>query len=876
MKIASLTAGLVSLALPALAAGAQAWRQTASTLGTSARVLIIGTRPEDEDNALITWLSLGHNVETAYLSITRGESANNVVGTERQSALGVVRTAELLAERQRDGAHQYFTRAYDFGPTRSDSIVNAAWPHDSLLADVVSIIRAFRPQVIISAVSDSAERDATRRMTARIAREAYASSGMPDAAGRAGWNSVWSVARFYTLVRDDGQSPGITRIDVGAFDRSLGKSYAEAGAEIRRLQRTQVPPTAPPIGPLMRALRLDSSRARSEGLALFDGIDTSWARFRGTVSDTVFAQVDSLQAALSNVRSIAGRPGNDDAIADALARVVQRVANVRSSFPCTSSIVPRCSGALGDLAVSVDRVRVRATEALLGAAGIVVDGTVDRQLVAAGDSVRATATVYNGGTRPIAVRRVAVDSRTALSVLQRDSTTISADSVAQWSTSIVVRATDLHWWQTHGLISGTYVHAVLSSAPELVAGEDRIAKSGVEATLVVAGVDIPILHRPLVQRDGAMVRGDDRHPLTGVTALSVLLERTAEYERAGIPVDRLFRVFLSSPKTTPETVTVSLRVPAGLRVDSASKSAIVPAIGTRNVFFRLRGTVRPGSDSVYASASLGAKPPAAPSTPPTMSARPMQSFDLRAFNYGSITHEYPHIPSQEFIRSSKERLESVDLKVPPRLRVGYVKGSDDVQPSLGQLQIDVNALDASLVSVVDLSFYSTILIGAGAMSNDALATGIPALRDFMSKGGAVVVMAGGPEVARSGLLPFPITFDSEPRTITDPSAPVRIAEPASRLLAWPNAIKSTDFDDWTTERARNVPAAFDQRYHSLLTTGDAGESPTASILLVAPVGKGMLVFSSMSVDRELNAVHAGAARLFVNLLSAGLRPGTSK
>ena len=149
-------------------AAAQTWRQTAATLGTSARVLIIGARPEDEDNALIAWLSLGRNVETAYLSITRGESATNIVGTERQSALGVVRTAELLAERQRDGAHQYFTRAYDFGPTRSDSIVNAAWPHDSLLADVVAIVRAFRPHIIISTIADSFNRSSARTSTTGI------------------------------------------------------------------------------------------------------------------------------------------------------------------------------------------------------------------------------------------------------------------------------------------------------------------------------------------------------------------------------------------------------------------------------------------------------------------------------------------------------------------------------------------------------------------------------------------------------------------------------------------------------------------------------------------------------------------------------------
>jgi len=146
----------------------------------------------------------------------------------------------------------------------------------------------------------------------------------------------------------------------------------------------------------------------------------------------------------------------------------------------------------------------------------------------------------------------------------------------------------------------------------------------------------------------------------------------------------------------------------------------------------------------------------------------------------------------------------------------------------------------------------------------------------MSKGGAVVVMAGGAEVARSGLLPFPMTFDGEPRAVTDPSAPIRIVDPTSQLLTWPNAIKSTDFDEWISGRARNLPAAFDKRYRPLLATDDPAESLSASPLLVAPVGRGMLVFSSLSVDRELNAVHQGAARLFVNLLSAGLRPSATK
>jgi LmbE family N-acetylglucosaminyl deacetylase len=866
---------LLGILSVANSANAQSWRHTAATLGTSARVLIIGARPEDEDNALIAWLSLGRNVETAYLSITRGESANNVAGTERQSALGVVRTAELLAERQRDGAHQYFTRAYDFGRTTSDSIVDAAWPHDSLLADVVNIVRAFRPHVIISMISDANDRDATRRMTARLAREAYSYTDVADPGRRPNWNSQWTVSRLFTLVRGDAASASVTRINVGEFDRTLGKSYAEIGAEVRRLQRTQTPPAADNVGRLERALRLDSTRAGPTN-GLFDGIDTTWQRFKGVVSDTTYAQIDSLQNALHIVRGLASGATAGDSIADALANVVKRAIDVRTSFSCSSSVIPRCGGALGDVAVSVDRVRLKATEALLSADGIVVDGTVDRQLVAVGDTVQAAAMIYNGGTRPVAIRRLAVDSRTTLAVLLRDSTTtIAPDSVARWNSRIVVRATDLHWWQVHGLKAGTYFHDIAGNAPQIVSGEDRIATNGVEATFVVAGVDIPVLHRPLVQRDVAMLRGDDRHPLTGVTPLSVLLERSAEYERANMPIDRFFRVFLSSAKTTPETVTVSLRVPPGLRVDSAAKVAIVPAIGTRNVFFRLRGIAKPGSDSVSASASLGATAPPA-SGPPTVGVRPAQEFNLRAYNYGFITHDYPHIPSQEFIRGSNERMEAVDLKVPPRLKVGYIKGADDVQTALGQLQVDAHALEPSLVPLVDLSFYSTILIGAGAMTNEALASGIPALREFMNRGGAVVVMAGGEEVARSGLLPFPITFDSEPQSVSDPAAPVRITQPVSQLMAWPNKISVADFDSWVSERARNLPATFDQRYRSPLSVEDHGAFAPISPLLVASVGKGMLVFSSLSVDRELNAVHAGAARLFINLLSAGLRPGTTK
>jgi hypothetical protein len=277
----------------------------------------------------------------------------------------------------------------------------------------------------------------------------------------------------------------------------------------------------------------------------------------------------------------------------------------------------------------------------------------------------------------------------------------------------------------------------------------------------------------------------------------------------------------------------------------------------------------PGSDSISAVARSGVVPPSRQGG--TSSAR---VFTIVGYQYGSIGHDYPHIPSQQFVRSSKQRLESIDLRVPPSLRVAYVKGTDEIQTPLGQIQVSLQALEPSLLSVVDLSWYTTILIGADALSSDALATAIPSLLEFMRNGGTVVVLAGRDEVSQSGLAPYPIAFDSVPSRVRDPRANVVAVDTKSQLLNWPNRITAKDFEDWSTERARGVPSTFDSRYRTPLAVGPAGHQTTAT-LLVAPVGKGMFVYSPLSLDRQLAAVHPGAARLFVNLLSAGLRPGAA-
>lgn len=861
---------LVALLVAAVPAGAQSWRETAASLGTTARVLIIGAHPDDEDNALIAWLRIGRNIETAYLSLTRGEGGANVAGGERQSALGVVRTAELLEERKRDGARQYFTRAYDFGYTTNDSIVDTAWPRDSLMTDVVTIIRAFRPQVVISLFSDSAERDASHRLVAKLARDAFVAAAVPGTYPLA----AWSASRLFTRI--DSGTAALT-IDIGEFNRNRGQSYAEIGAEIRRLQRSQPALPAPPVGRVLRRFRLDQSRS-GDGEGLFAGIDTTWARFREVSLPEVGSFVDSLAASVAKVHSLAPA-APPDSLGAALAQAVRRALDVRTSYGCSeSSGVPSCPGALGDLTLSVTTIRERATRALVETAGLVIEGNAERQLVAVGDSVPVDVAVFNGGSAPVIIKRLAASTKGPAVRFVTDSTPIvvAPGQVVHQTGVMRVMTTSLSWWQVNGLLEGTMLHNIASRRGPIgnvIAGEDRVETGGVEATITIAGVDVPIVERPVYVRGATGLRGDERRAVSGATRLSLLFERVAEYERAKIPVDRLFRVFLSTMRTAPETATVILNLPKGLRADSATRTTIIPALGSRNVFFRLRGTMTPGSDSISASARSGGSTTTTDSSGGRSSSVRMDLLS-GAYRYGIITRDYPHIPSQIFVRGSKLRIEAVDLRVPPRLRIAYVKGTEDIQSSLGQLQINLQTLEPSLLSVVDLSGFTTILLGADVFANDALAGAIPSLREFARNGGAIVILAGsGDDVARSGLLPFPIVIDSVPRRVTSPGAPIVSKDARSQLLTWPHVLTAKDFEEWSSERARGIPSAVDTRYRTVLSTGDPGQATDAPALLTAPIGRGLVVYVPLSVDRELPVVNPGAARIFLNLLAAGIKPG---
>lgn len=278
--VAALTLSAMPRSLDAQERGIVASADARAAAGVHTRVLVIGAHPDDEDTQLITWLARGHRAETAYLSLTRGDGGQNLIGNELGEALGVIRTEELLAARRIDGAHQFFTRAYDFGFSKTAAESFAHWPRDSVLGDMVKVVRGFRPQIIVSVFSGTPRDGHGQHQVAGIlSREVYDAAADTVQFPTSKFGAPWTVLKFYRGARFS-QADGTIAMNVGEYDSILGLTYSEIAAESRSQHKSQGFGTAPRKGVVMDYLRREATRVNAETPAssersIFAGIDTT-------------------------------------------------------------------------------------------------------------------------------------------------------------------------------------------------------------------------------------------------------------------------------------------------------------------------------------------------------------------------------------------------------------------------------------------------------------------------------------------------------------------------------------------------------------------------------------------------------------------------
>jgi hypothetical protein len=461
--------------------------------------------------------------------------------------------------------------------------------------------------------------------------------------------------------------------------------------------------------------------------------------------------------------------------------------------------------------------------------------------------------VYNQGASAVRIEGAAVWMMNPTGPpISPGSTDIAPDSAGRMTLPLETSQASVSWWLERGLQMGVDMFALppggWPGASNMAIGEDRLADTHTRVALRIAGTSFVADGGPVVYRYADPARGERRLPVASVLPISLLFEDEVEYARTDVPITRDFTLRVRSASSTPRSVTVQLSLPAGLTTDSLVRRVALEPFGGATLVYRVHGRLATGRHFVSAMATSNGERSAA----------------------GWMSIVYEHIRPIRYYRVATVQIEAVPAALPRDPTIAYIRGvGDNVAPMLNQLGMQVMLLAPDELATVNLSRFGAVVVGPRAFAaSRALAAQGGRLQEYARRGGTVVVQYGQQEMQTRGLLPYPVTLERTAQRVTDEHAPVRVLDPASRLLSYPNKITAQDFDGWLQERATYMPTTADPHYQRLLEMHDPGERPNENAVLVAPLGKGAYVYVTLALFRQLPAGVPGAARLFLNLIAA--------
>lgn len=776
------------------------------------RVLMIGAHPDDEDTSLLALLARGYGADAAYLSLSRGEGGQNLIGPELGPALGLLRTGELVSAREVDGARQFFTRAFDFGYTRSLEETAAKWPLDTLLKDAVRIIRRLRPHVIVSVFSgtprDGHGQHQAAGVTARAAFDAAGDPGRFPELGTEEGLEPWTPLKLYRSTRFDTTST-TTRIPTGGLDPLTGRSFFQMAMASRSRHRSQDMGQLQPLGPRLTRLQLlvDRTDGPHGGDELFSGIAVPRSRVA--------------------------------VLADSVRRTINLAEPAR--------VVPLLIAALAADPTPVERRQLE--RALAIAAGVEVDGVTDRERLVAGDTVPVTVQVYNGGTFPVTLDNLDLRVPAGWGVIDTTGAdTLPAGGLVVRTLSLVVpadaepttpyflvrpRQGDLYdWSRADPAVRGT----PMDPPPVQVMASLRV-------------LDHPLaVSREVAYRYRDQALGEVRRPLHVVP----LVEVRVSPERLVWPTNRFAEQTLAvtlryhgDRRYTGEVVVTpgdwSPPAPQGFTFthndETRQMRFVVPRPGgVRDARVRVQVVAR-GDDG-------------------------------REFSSGVRSVDYPHIRPAFWVVRARTRIVMADLALPVVARIGYIRGAADRVPeALRQIGVPVEVLAGADLDTAGLAGYDVIVVGSRAYEADPdLGRFNDRLLAYARAGGHVVVQYQQYAFVRGGYAPYPLTIARPHDRITDETAPVRVLEPGDPVVRTPNRLGPADWEGWPQERGLYFAHTWDEAYRPVLSMHDPGGPDLEGGLLVADYGAGTYIYTGVSFFRALPAGVPGAFKLFLNLV----------
>ncbi len=838
--------------------GTPAIRYALDKLSVLGSVLMIGAHPDDENTAVIAYLARGRKIRTGYLSLTRGEGGQNLLGNEQSEYLGALRTQELLAARRLDGASQYFTRAIDFGFTKTVSETMEKWGHDRILSDIVWVIRQQQPDVILLCFSGTpSDGHGQHQVSAILGREAFDAAADPAKfPEQLQWVKPWQAkrvmqARFNlppgALMGASGASgssgagrgmqgvppnraPGAppeaeVSLPVGDYDPVTGKSYREIAVASRSQHKSQAMVQSMSFGEQSNGLILRGGAPAKNDL--MDGIDTTWSRVPGG------ARVGELLAG-------AKRDFND----------LAPEKTVSSLLEARSLIVKLAESGEPWAQWKLDEIN----HAIALCAGVRVEAQANTFAYVPGATADVRLTAINRSHLPMTLAGIHIAGWEEKDAAVKDrALPYNREEAVNLKVTVPKdRPLSQPFWLRDPPNGDTYNIADQS----LIGRADTVPEVTARFDFTIDGRPFSVTE-PLHYRYADPSRDEFVRPVVVEPPVSVVLPARNFVVAIGAVRDISALVRAMVPGQAGE---LSFQVPQGWKVEPSKASFDLKESGaTQEVRFRVTPPATPGAGEFKVVANLQGGPPVA-----------------TAVN----VIDYAHIPAQTIFDVSGGRMAAVQMKVLAK-RVGYVMGSEDKMPeAIAQMGCQVDLLDDKVLATGDLSVYDAIVTGLRAYAVRAdLRAAQTRLLEYVSRGGTLVVQYNrlddrriSPSVAEAfdhmGPYPFVLSQGNSQR-VTEEDAAVRVLDPESPIVRSPNAISAADFNGWVQERGVYFADTWDTRYQTPFETHDTGEKELKGSLLYTRYGKGAYVYTSFSWFREMPAGVPGAFRLFANLLSAG-------
>jgi LmbE family N-acetylglucosaminyl deacetylase len=781
-------------------------------------VLYVGAHPDDENTALLAAFSKGRKYRTAYLSVTRGEGGQNLIGPEQGAEIGLLRTQELLSARRVDGAEQYFTRAVDFGYSKTAQESLDIWGKESVLGDLVWVIRRFRPDVIITRfAAEGSGGHGHHTAQGMLIKEAFSAAADPARyPEQLAYAPAWKATRILLnrgRQRPDEAAPPL-RVETGAYNPLLGKSYSEIAGESRSQHKSQGFGSGGRRGAQYDYFELWEGAPAAQDI--FEGIDATWSRVPGGQKvGALLAECIQSFDPRQPARSIPG-----------LLAVQAELAKLPDS----------------------DWARLKKEElarVIQGCAGLWLEAIADDFAAAPGDEILVRTTMVNRSDQPFVLHALSIPRILPDSVLDRplkNNEPVTIDNK-------VILPKDYPISQPYWLEPSPQ-NAPFSAGDRRLMGQAENPPSlAVAAALTIDGarleLSIPVLFRWTDQVQGELYRPFEVRP------------------RVTLRVEDGVKIF---PGDSPQQVKIRLKshsknVAGTVRLKGSDGWRITPAAG---VPFSL------AAKSEEADVAFEISPPKnARETVLTAEA------DLGAGETCSralVEVAYPHIHRQVYFPPSRIKLVKLDVQNRAK-KVGYIMGAgDDVADALGHLGVDVTMLTDEMLETSDLSSFDAIVAGVRAYNTrERLKNAKPRLLEYVERGGTLVIQYNVASAALADRIggPYPLTVGRD--RVTVETAPVTFPLPDHPLLTFPNKITAADFEGWIQERGLYFASTWDPKYEAVLASHDPGEQDLKGGLLYARHGKGVFIYTAYAWFRQLPAGVPGAFRIFANLISAGKR-----